>query len=185
MADNLPKTTKPQREKLATLATAREKNEASYLPSRTLKPLTELGLIDVAPDGTPGATNTAGEKLVRISDTGLAVLKKYEGVAERVAPTAPEGGFEIVSGFTMPEPSRAGRREAVYPFDKLEIGQSFFIPATAENENPAKRLNGTVSSANRRYKDTTPPRYFRVAAVEHKGAKGAMVQRMEPPAKTA
>lgn len=81
--------------------------------------------------------------------------------------------FAIVS-FTLPEAVRAaggglGPRPETYPFSKLEVGQAFFIPATAEKPNPAKSYASTVASATERYAeaDTTQPQVA--------NRKGAMV----------
>lgn len=40
-----------------------------------------------------------------------------------VAPIAPEPQFEIIKGAPIPL-----RRNAKYPFDKMEIGDSFLVP---------------------------------------------------------
>jgi hypothetical protein len=88
---------------------------------------------------------------VRASDAG--VTKLGEIAPSNAAPsTAGTPRFEI-DDYTPPEGKR-GRRaggEAKYPFDKLAVGQSFHVPATEANKNPAKGLASTVSSANRRY----------------------------------
>lgn len=47
---------------------------------------------------------------------------------------------------TMPAPSRA---TAKYPFDQLEVGQSFFVPNSASNKgDAAKTLASTISGKN-------------------------------------
>ncbi len=38
-----------------------------------------------------------------------------------------------------------------YPFEQLEIGQSFFVPVSEDKPNPAKSLASTVTSANDRH----------------------------------
>ena len=56
--------------------------------------------------------------------------------------------FAIVDLAPMPETNGKRRGKAtVYPFDALEIGQSFFIPG----EDAAKKHAPTVNSANGRY----------------------------------
>lgn len=64
--------------------------------------------------------------------------------------------FAIDDGIALPTIKRGGRgRAPIFPFDALEVGQSFHIPATAERPDPAKSLASTVSSANAKYaKDT-------------------------------
>ena len=43
------------------------------------------------------------------------------------------------------------KRASIYPFDKLAVGQSFFIPATDERPDPAKSLASTVANASKRF----------------------------------
>ena len=46
---------------------------------------------------------------------------------------------------------RATSGNLKYPFDQLEIGQSFFIPATTERPEPWKSLCGAITVANNRH----------------------------------
>jgi hypothetical protein len=113
--------------------------------------------------------------------------------------------FEIESGIAMPVTKRGGKRESAYPFNKLEVGQSFFIPASEKHPEPAKSLASTVSGAAKRYdvpdldengvqktKNITNPktqavrenvpamkhtRTFKLVAAEKDGVKGARVFR--------
>ena len=111
--------------------------------------------------------------------------------------------FNIENDVEIPAIKRAGRSRALYPFDDLEVGQSFFVPATEEMKDPGKSLASTVSSASKRYatqdgtrtinrrdKETgalTPvevPAYnyerkFMVRSVDESGVKGARVWRVE------
>lgn len=65
--------------------------------------------------------------------------------------TAPKMNFPIESGI-MPTPqTRGGKKVEVYPFGQLEVGQSFFVPATDKAPEPAKTFASTVSSATRRF----------------------------------
>lgn len=70
------------------------------------------------------------------------------------APATPApSNFTIIKGAALPEPKKfgSGGAQTVYPFETMEPGDSFFIPKTAERDNPAKSLASTVSSANLRY----------------------------------
>ena len=89
--------------------------------------------------------NDVGALATRATQKGVDAIKTQEVskvsdfVIEDVAlPAAKRGGN-----------GRAGNTK--YPFDALEIGQSFFIPATVERPNPVKALASTVTSANARY----------------------------------
>lgn len=74
------------------------------------------------------------------------------------APVEAEGEapkFEVMNGIVLP-PSKRGNAKGggapvVYPFDSMEIGQSFFVPVSAKHKDPFKTLGSTVSSANMRY----------------------------------
>lgn len=71
------------------------------------------------------------------------------------APATPKEkpSFKIASGIPVPTIQRGGSlvpRETIYPFNDLEVGQSFHIPATEENPNPHKSMASNVSAANRR-----------------------------------
>ena len=46
---------------------------------------------------------------------------------------------------------RATSGNLKYPFDQLEIGQSFFIPATEDRPEPWKSLCGAITVANNRH----------------------------------
>lgn len=93
----------------------------------------------------------------RLTETG-----RTEAVANGfVAPTletpmtetvtaAPSSGFTIDTDIPVPS-QRGGKGGEKYPFDNLPVNGSFFVPATAENDNPAKSLASTVSSATARY----------------------------------
>lgn len=62
-------------------------------------------------------------------------------------------GYAIISNAALPAAKRGGRGGAPvqYPFDKLDVGQSFFVPISAKHPNPVKTLGSTVSSANMRF----------------------------------
>lgn len=54
----------------------------------------------------------------------------------------------------MPAPSRA---TAKYPFDQLEVGQSFFVPNHLSNKgDAAKTLASTISGKNTQYSEEIP-----------------------------
>ena len=107
-------------------------------------------------DASHYEVNTAdvvdGAAAVRLTDAGIAAAEAAKGTPEAPA-SASSGGIEIDDDVQMPE--GLGRRrapsETLYPFDKLEIGQSFHVAKTAENPDPATRLSSSVSGAHIRY----------------------------------
>jgi hypothetical protein len=60
-------------------------------------------------------------------------------------------GFEIDSDVEMGPRSRLAPRQAKYPFDLLEVGQSFHVPATEDMPKPGVTLAGAVTNANNKY----------------------------------
>ncbi len=124
-----------------------------------------------------------------------------EQVAQtKPAPTTGKPMFQIEDNVSIPT-GAASRGNSLYPFDALNIGQSFFVAKTAEMENPAKSLASTVAGANKRYAvetgevrvnrkgkevpATRQERQFVVRAVKEGDKEGARVWRVEVPAQTA
>lgn len=69
----------------------------------------------------------------------------------------------VIENVAMPEKKRASK-PSIYPFDALEIGQSFFVAGKT-----AKDMASTVGSANKRWSENDP-------SGEHKkNRKGEMV----------
>lgn len=73
------------------------------------------------------------------------------------APTlAPTSKYEIESDIAIPAIVRAGNagnlkpRTSSYPFDLLQVNQSFHVAATAEDAEPHKKMASNVSAANKR-----------------------------------
>jgi hypothetical protein len=58
--------------------------------------------------------------------------------------------YSIEDNVALPAVKRIGLKESIYPFNDMNVGQSFFIPATAEHPEPARTLASTVASATRR-----------------------------------
>ena len=103
--------------------------------------------------------------------------------------------LQIEDNVPVPAISGRGRGCNVYPFDRLAVGQSFFVANDESKPNAAKSLASTVSSAAARYavpaedgstktnkKGEVVPvmvktRMFVVRRVEEDGVKGARVWR--------
>lgn len=90
--------------------------------------------------------NTDGDLAeVRLTDAGRAALAAAGGDNGGAASTP---SYELESGIPLPEKrSRRsnGNRESQYPFAKMEVGQSFHIPKTEDNKNPADRIAPTIT----------------------------------------
>lgn len=113
------------------------------------KPLVEAGLIEVNTQDV-----IEGLALVRLTDAGLTMV-----APKTIAPASNGSKYEVISGAALP-PSKRGNKggggaPVQYPFDSMEIGQSFFVPVSEKHPDPVKTLGSTVSSANMRYAEDT------------------------------
>lgn len=136
----------------------------------------------------PGTIKGEGDKAtiaIKATAAGIAAVQDAPAIVETPKAPVVAGNFVIESGIPIPEIRRGGDRTSQYPFDKLEVGQSFFVPATETMPNPGKTLGVTVSSATRRFKTATPPRVFTIrdkekATVNGVEVIGARIWRVEP-----
>lgn len=104
-----------------------------------------------------GMTNPDNPKevAVRATETGV----NYSPASGAIEPAAqPEGTktvenspFAIIDNVTVPPIKRNSGGSSQYPFDALQVGQGFFVPATDAMPNPGTSLASTVSSASKRY----------------------------------
>ena len=111
-----------------------------------------------------------------ITQKGLDWLKEFdntETVVETAVPEVTETpiikkeikmGFEIESvnleALTQKSARSGGAgRPQKYPFDSLEVGQGFFVPATEKTPDPAKSLASVVTNANKRFGTPIPGQF--------------------------
>ena len=176
-----------------------------FTPAAVHGPLVEAGLVEI----NPAMVNEAGEIATRATQAGIESLDSGaivvdNATSEANSETAATGKTEkvkamlkIEDGIPVPTISGRGRGGNVYPFDQLEVGQSFFVANSESKPNAAKSLASTVSSATARYavpaedgstktnkKGETVPvmvetRKFVVRSVEENGVKGARVWRTQ------
>ena len=109
--------------------------------------------------------------VVRATTAGIAAVKAAPAPSETPKVPLVPVNYAIEDGIPVPEIRRGGDRTQLYPFDRLAVGQSFFVAATDQMPNPAKTLGSTVSSATRRAKTQTPPRVYTIRGNE-KGPDG-------------
>ena len=166
-------------------------------------PLVEAGLVEI----NPAMVNEAGEIATRATQKGIESLDSGaivvgNATTEANSETAETGKtekvktmFKIENDVPVPVISGRGRGCNVYPFNQLEVGQSFFVANSESKPNAAKSLASTVSSATARYavpsedgatktnkKGEVVPvlvktRKFVVRRAEEDGVKGARVWR--------
>lgn len=138
--------------------------------------------IAAAPDGVLMLTQEEGAEVVK---AGLATVdqSKTEGdkaavslteegakvAAENAPASAPAASaYEIEDGVAMPTGTNRKGREGGYPFDKLEIGQSFHVAKSAENPDPASRLASSVSGARVKYSEPVEGETIQVTVKTYK-----------------
>lgn len=192
-----------ERALLKQIADATAQNSFVYVTKEAIGNLEALALVV----GNPAVVDNAGNVAYRATQAGADLLAVSTAApaapaAPVAAPTFPApaegtqtGRFTVQTGFVRPEKrtrkSGGGANSRTYPFDKLEIGQCIFIPATDERPNPKKSLASTVSGANKRFSDHQPPRYF-ITEAATKGQvfgsvtapdNGVFIVRIEPPVK--
>lgn len=91
-----------------------------------------------------------------LTNSGYAFINSNTEAIPASTPVKGNTMFEIKSA-PIPQTVRksgAGRKQK-YPFDALEVGQYFFVPATEKQPDPAKSLGSVVTSANKRYAEET------------------------------
>lgn len=115
----------------------------TYVPASVYAPMVAAGLVEVNSE----VADANGAHLVRVIAAGTASQAPASAPAATVAKPA------IMSGFVAPERKRgrtAGDRK--YDFDALNVGDFFFVEATAERPEPHKSLASSVTSATARYR---------------------------------
>jgi hypothetical protein len=182
-----------------------------YTSAEVHMPLIEQGLVEI----NPALVDESGFVATRVTQKGLDSLNEQahdtnvhaasaivshelqnDEVAKIPQPAQKvKTMFKIDEGVPVPHISGRGRTGTQYPFDQLEVGQSFFVPNDESKPNAAKSLASTVSSATARFAvpdesgatklnkngETVPvmveTRKFVVRAVTENGISGARVWR--------
>ena len=125
------------------------------------------------PNGSGAAPVDAANDLLKAAPTFIQIISQPDAVGNVQIKATPAGiaavqpaatpvqaspavaatptQFLIEDGFAVPVASRGGARATVYPFASMNLGQSFFVPATDAKPNPAKAMASTVSGVNKRY----------------------------------
>ncbi len=85
-------------------------------------------------------------------------LDETQEVQEAAA--AGTDAYEIDDDVVLTPRQRHLLRPAKYPFDKLEVNQSFHVVATTEQPEPAKTLAGAVTNANNKFSRPDPTGAF-------------------------
>lgn len=96
-----------------------------------------------------------------IKDGKAASRATAAGIEMMNAPAPVEAStseFALITGAEVPKSKRGGGRGGApskYPFEKMEPGQSFFLPKTAERPDPVKSLQSSIAAVNHKYSEGT------------------------------
>lgn len=137
---------------LQTVIDATKADGFVYTPASFHDPLIASGDVEINVEMKDEAGNIA----TRATDKALNTVNTQTTPAGTAAPEKVAPKFEIEAGIPIPARTRvagAGLRAGrtpIYPFDALEIGQSFFVPNVGE-KSAAKAMASTVAGANSRY----------------------------------
>jgi hypothetical protein len=170
-----------------------------YVSESVFKPLLEKGYVEI----NTFLTNANGEVATRATQKGIDSLNApvvcvQEVPVENVSePKKEKSVFKIDDNLPIPTITGRGRKGCSYPFDALQVGQSFFVPNDESKPNATKAMGSTVSSTNARYAVPSPDgatrtnkagevvpvmietRKFVVRSVEENGIKGARIWRSQ------
>lgn len=197
-------------ELLAQAVQATKSGQVSVATKAELESLQRDGLVEIGPQEKPGSNKfqfRATESGVRAFESengsGNGADGGPQGTGENTEPQPQQNtqqpqtasnvkGFEIENNVPVPEKARRSGPSGKYPFDALEVGQSFFIPATDDKPEPWKSLQSTVAAAQRRFAveegtrtdrngktvpNLKPTRIFRLDKDTKNGKEGARVWR--------
>lgn len=140
---------------LQNIATATAENRLVYLNQAEGEPLLKKALIEI--NTAVVDPNDATRVASRITQAGLDYLKNATATSAKVE-NMEQPAFSIITNAVLPPSkrgSKGGGAPTIYPFDKMEIGQSFFVGKSEKHPDPVKTLGSTVSSANMRFAEET------------------------------
>lgn len=119
----------------------------------------------------------------KATDVGIAMVNGNSAAAAPAAATAVGSAFSIMKGVELPASRRGaglhGGAPKKYPFEGMEVGDSFFVAVSEDTPNPLKTLGSTVSSANMRYAEEIPGETRTVERVKRGKDRKAVVENGE------
>lgn len=121
-----------------------------YIKPVVFLPLVEEGLVEV----NEAYVNEAGEYATRATTKGIEkVMSENVNVEEGVAITEVAKVSFVIENIPVVVAAKrgGGRGGTQYPFEALEVGQSFVVAATTKRPDPVKSLASTITAANKRY----------------------------------
>lgn len=106
-------------------------------------PLQLAGLVEINEE----IKNENGEVATRATTKGM---EQFMENSNEITPVASAIKFAVLN-VALPKVTRSSNRKSQYPFDTLEVGQSFFVPATEACKDPAKTMTSSTNAAMRKY----------------------------------
>lgn len=126
-----------------------------YMTGAEGQELLNAGLI-IADPNQPGPV--PGSCRVALSDVGRQFVQAQTAAAATASHKVKPVVSAVTAGIAIPPSKpRASRnsnltpKKAIYPFEQLEIMQSFHIAATADNPAPTKKMVSNLSAAHARF----------------------------------
>ena len=141
--------------KLVEIVNATNAGNVVYTSATEHGPLVADGLVEI----NAGMTDANGNVATRATPKGIESMNSTANTAAPAAETAAPAAKPTFALEAAALPAISGRGRAgveTYPFADMQVGQSFFVPASADKPNPAKSLASTVSSATKRYAEVVP-----------------------------
>lgn len=133
---------------MAAIVAATQQNSFVYTSVEAHKEAREAGLVEV----NDSMKNDAGELATRATQKGIDSMSQNSGTPAAEAAPSSKPTYAIEDGVALAPVTGRGRGGGeTYPFDALKVGQSFFVPNTADKPEVHKSLASTVSSATKRY----------------------------------
>ena len=135
----------------ATIAALNAIATSGYVSQAVGEPLLKDKLIQV----DTSKLNDKNEAAAVLTEAG----KKALGSEAKAEASTPATQFAIITNAVPPASKRGnhlgGGAPAKYPFASMEVGNSFFVPVSADLPDPVKTLGSTVSNANAKYAKPT------------------------------
>lgn len=113
-------------------------------------PLVFAGYVEVNPDEATWVTDAEGAvtKPARSTLKGAAFAEAEKAAAVPAGPKV-KPDFSVVGGFEPPVKPKKKSGRALYPFDQMEVGSSFFVP-NKEGKDMSKSMAGAVGGYMRK-----------------------------------
>lgn len=151
-------TEEEQNQLLHALQEATQNGGFLYVSDEHIQPLIDAGLAEVNPDDSQ--RDEHGRRMARATiqqatevreDPALPMNEQPEAQPQQEARKM--SNFAIEKNVPLPTTTTAGRgRGSLYPFDDLEVGDSFFVPQV---DGKPESMSSTVAGARRRFAEQT------------------------------